>query len=138
MRKKVIYDWYYGQEELFLKVDSYAYGDGLYVGMCSIKDGQIEPFGDLTVNIPLGPMEYNEALIEDMHSKDKMNLFEKYELGEVLPTTRSSGYAIYSMVAFDLDRLAEYDPEGVDRFKNLHGITEKSRKHRKAKKHEER
>ena len=33
MRKKVIYDWYYGQEELFLKVDSYAYGDGLYVGM---------------------------------------------------------------------------------------------------------
>lgn len=64
------------------------------------------------MNIPLEPMEYNEALIENLHSKDKINLIKKYELGKLLPTTRSSGYGIYSMVVFDPDCLAEYDSEG--------------------------
>ena len=42
-----------------------------------------------------------------------INFIKEHKLGKVLNETGRSGYATYQKVAFDLARLAEFDPEGV-------------------------
>ena len=49
------FHWEFGKEEITLKVSSYAYGNGLAVLMYSQSEGELELFGDLTVNLP-GPV----------------------------------------------------------------------------------
>lgn len=50
--KTLSYDWQYGREELFLRVDSYMSDDNLYIGLYHMEDGYPESFADLTVNLP--------------------------------------------------------------------------------------
>ena len=40
----------------------------------------------------------------------------KYKLGKVLQRVGRSGYCAYRLVQFDLKKLAEYDPEGMEKF----------------------
>lgn len=120
--KTLGYDWEFGHEELALEVDAYTYGDRLYIGLLHQEEGKMEPFGDLTINLPYSEAEMNEAYIDDFSSKSKLAFIKKHKLGKVLPEVGCSGYGRYAKVAFDLERLAEIDPEGVERFKKLHGM----------------
>ena len=119
-KKTVTYEWELGNEELELQVASYVYGNNLYIGMVNPGDG--ESFADLTVNLPYEAIGVNEAYIEDMGAKDKLAMIQKYKLGTLLPEKGHSGYCRYNKVAFDLDRLAEFDPKGVQKYRELHGI----------------
>ena len=42
--KTLSYDWQYGREELFLRVDSYMSDDNLYIGLYHMEDGYPESF----------------------------------------------------------------------------------------------
>lgn len=125
--KTLGYDWEYGHEELALEVAAYAYGNRLYIGLLHQEEGQMESFANLTVNLPYSEAEINEAYIEDFASKSKLAFIKKHKLGKILPEMGFSGYVRYAKVAFDLERLAEFDPEGVERFKKLHGIEDKEK-----------
>lgn len=57
-RKTLPFPWEYGQEEITLKVSSYAYGNGLAILMYRQEEGELELFDDLTVNLP-GDMVWN-------------------------------------------------------------------------------
>lgn len=63
------FHWEFGKEEITLKVSSYAYGNGLAVLMYSQSEGELELFGDLTVNLPGGyglePQEAIDLFIEN-------------------------------------------------------------------------
>lgn len=121
-KKTLGYDWEYGHVELMLKVDSYAYGDGLYIGLMEMENGMEESFGDLTVNLIQMPAEVNEAYIDGFSSESKLKFIKEHKLGKVLPEKGYSGMGVYYKVAFDLDRLAEFDQEGVERYRNLHNM----------------
>ena len=121
--KTLIYDWQYGREELFLRVDSYMSDDNLYIGLYHMEDGYPESFADLTVNLPFAPLGgINEAYIDHNFSKEHLRFIRKYKLGRVLPETAVSGYCTFQKVAFDLKKLAEYDPQGTREFMECHGI----------------
>lgn len=117
------YDWEFGHEELMLDISSYQYGDRLYIGLNHLVEGQVESFADLTINLPYSPAEINEAYIDEFASKSKLDFIKKHKLGKVLPEEGHSGYGRYSKVAFDLDRLAELDPKGMERYRRLHGLS---------------
>ena len=91
------FHWKFGEEEITLKVSSYAYGNGLAILMYSQTEGELELFDDLTVNLPGG---YGLEPQEQAHS----------------------GFASYTPVAFDLSRLARYDREGVEEFCRQWGL----------------
>lgn len=117
------FDWKFGVEELVLKVMSYEDGRGLYIGLFDKdEDGEWELFDDLTVNLPDHPLEPDEAFISDFSCRSKLAFIEKYKLGKVLSETGKSGMSEYKLVAFDLERLAEFDREGVLEYRSLIGL----------------
>lgn len=123
--KKLPFKWEFGEEMVSLEVNSYSYGDRLFIGMTSYGEDGPEPFADVTVNIPEYPLKVNEAFICGDLSKDLLNFIKENKLGKVLPYTVPSGYGMYAAVSFDLDKLAEFDPAGVEAFKRSHDIPEK-------------
>ena len=122
-RKILPFSWEYGQEEITLKVSSYAYGNGLAILMYRQEEGELELFDDLTVNLPGGyGLKPQEAFISGDFTKDKLAFIEKNRLGNILPGQARSGFATYTPVAFDLSRLAQYDREGVEEFCRQWGL----------------
>ena len=122
-RKTLPFSWEYGQEEITLKVSSYAYGNGLAILMYCQEEGELELFDDLTVNLPGGyGLEPQEAFISGDFTKDKLAFIEKNRLGNRLPGQARSGFATYTPVSFDLSRLAQYDREGVEEFCRQWGL----------------
>ena len=133
--KTLSYDWQYGREELFLRVDSYMSDDNLCIGLYHMEDGCPESFADLTVNLPFAPLGgINEAYIDHNFSKEKLRFIKQHKLGTIQPDTASSGYCIFQRVAFDLKKLAELDPEGTKRFMERNGIRQRDVPKQKQKK----
>lgn len=117
--------WDYEDTEIALYVASYQYGNRLYVEMFSrCEDGVDgwEPFDDLTVNLPGYYLEPDEAYICADFSKDKLNFITDYGLGEILPEKGHSGMEEYSLVKFNLEKLAEFDRVGVEKYCASRGI----------------
>lgn len=136
--KTLGYDWELGHEELSMEVNSYANNGSLYIGLYHLEDGCPELFADLTVNLPYGGTRVNEAYIDDFSSKSKLQFIKKHKLGKVLPEKGHSGYVVYNKVAFDLERLAEFDKDGVDEFRRLHDIPKEKKPKAKRKTEKER
>lgn len=119
-RQTLEYNWEFGKTEIALEVAEYMQGNGLYIGMLSREPEGWDSFGDLTVNLPFAPAEANEAYISHDFSKEKIAFIKKHRLGKVLPETASSGFCIFQKVAFNMERLRELDPEGVENFLKHH------------------
>lgn len=121
--KILSYDWEYGREELFLKVDSYEDNNNLYIGLYRMEGGSPECFTDLTANLPFAPLDgINEAYIDHDFSEENLHFIRKHKLGKILPYTASSGYCIFHRVAFYLNKLAEFDPQGTKIFMEAHTV----------------
>lgn len=127
-KKTLGYDWEFGHEELMIEVDAYRYENRLYIGLTHMEDGIEESIADLTVNLIGMPVESNEAYIDAFASQSKLDFIRKHKLGNVLPEMGSSGMEKYHKVAFDLDRLAEFDTAGVERYRSLNEISETKQK----------
>ncbi len=106
--------------EVAVTVSSYKVGERLYIGLYSLGDAGLEPFSNLTINLPYSPAGVNEGYIERNDCKNLVEFIERYQLGRILPEKGYSGYAEYVKAAFDLDKLAEYDPAGVESYRYLH------------------
>ena len=95
-QKTLEYEGSLCKEELILKVDSYRCKNRLFYRNGQEKDENY---------ILTGTSIY--------HEKYKLRI-RKYKLGEVLQRVGHSGN--YRLVRFDLEKLAEYDREGVKKF----------------------
>ena len=72
----------------------------------------------LTVNLPTQPVKsLNEAYIKTCDENEGLLDFVlKNRLGKLLPEIGHSGFCIYPKIAFDMERLKEFDPEGTERY----------------------
>ena len=90
-----------------LRVGRYEQGEHLAIEMFD-SDGI--PFAKMTINIPGFPLKNNEAFIDNTMITDNILAFiHEQRLGEV----RSIPGIDYKIVAFDMERLAEFDSDGV-------------------------
>lgn len=134
VKKQVPFKWELGEETVSLEIGQYAYGERLYIGITSHTEDGPEPFADMTVNIPAYSLEPNEAFISGDISNDLLRFIKENKLGKVLPYKVRSGYGQYAVVAFDLEKLKEFDPKGVSEFKKAWNIPEKAPVKKPAKK----
>lgn len=102
--------------EVLLTIGSYAESKNLYIGIYYMEDGEPELFDDLTVALPNSTLELNEGFISGDSTREKLDLIQKYNLGKILNEKGYSGFGAYPKVAFDLEKLAEYDSEGVKEY----------------------
>ena len=121
-QKPLEYEGNLGKEEIILKVKSYNCGNRLYIEMVK-PDPEPELFDDLTVNLSQEEVQMNEAFISDFDCKCKLQFIRKYKLGEISQRVGHSGFCAYRLVRFHLEKLSEYDPEGVRSFLAEHGNT---------------
>lgn len=68
-----------------ITVSSYKVGERLYVGLFSMGDVGLEPFSNLTINLPYNPAGVNEGYIERNDCKNLMEFIERHKLGRILP-----------------------------------------------------
>ena len=115
--KKVPFKWEYGEETISLQLGMYANNQRLYIGMITHTEDGAEPFADMTVNLPGYSLDPGEAFISGDISKDLLRFIKENKLGKVLPYQVQSGYGKYSAVAFDLEKLKGFDPNGVAEFR---------------------
>ena len=115
-QKTLEYEGSLCKEELILKVDSYRCKNRLFIAMIKKKDQEEELYDILTVSLPGENIKINEAFISDFECRYKLSFIRKYKLGEVLQRVEHSGFCDYRLVRFDLEKLAEYDREGVKKF----------------------
>ncbi len=133
MRKEKMLRFGNGEDavEVAVTVSSYKVGERLYIGLYSMGDMGLEPFSNLTINLPYNPAGVNEGYIERNDCKNLVEFIERYQLGRILPEKGYSGYAEYIKAAFDLDKLAEYDPAGVEAYRHLHKLKGQAQKKKK-------
>lgn len=127
------YDWELGKEDIRLKIGSYMYGNRLYIGMLSKEEEGWASFADLTVNLPHASAKANEAYIDHNSGEAKIQFIQKHRLGKILKETACSGFCTFQKVAFDMERLRELDPEGVERFLKQHPKLQEELKDKKQK-----
>lgn len=125
---KVPFHYMFGDELVSLHVNQYACNGRLYVGMDCWSEYGPEPFADMTVNIPSQPLAENGAFLDGNLGTDLVKFIRENHLGEILPYTVQSGYGQYRAVIFDMDRLAEFDREGVEKIRKAQDRSSQSKK----------
>lgn len=84
-----------------------------------LPDGEL--YGDITTNIPYPLNDIGETFINSTTNDCSPELVKQMkDIGLIEKTYgfRSCGYGNYELVKFNLDKLKEFDKEGVEKFLN--------------------
>lgn len=107
----------FGEHELTVTVCSYAQNGRLAVNLLCKEDDFWEPYASLTVNLPKEQLRANEAFIKDFdENTGLLDFVLKNRLGTLCPEKGHSGLCIYPKIAFDMEKLREFDPEGTEKY----------------------
>lgn len=119
--KTLQFDWKYRKKpiKLALQVQSYQMNGNLYIGLRWKNGSQYESFTDLTVNLG-NKLKSNEAYVKTFgENEGLLDFILKNQLGTLLPEKGYSGFNEYLKIAFDMERLKEFDPDGVKNYMEL-------------------
>lgn len=102
--------------KLFLKVSQYRNNMNLAI----IAYTEEDLYGDITINLPGMWVEENEGFINSYTKSAGLEkiLVNKGIIKEVQRTCKYN-YGEYDLVTFDIEKLKEYDPEGVEKYENF-------------------
>lgn len=98
--------------EIALVKSNYQNGGALYVGMWVVENGElVEPWNDLTVNVPMSGAHDNLTLIDtNNNGKDIMKWLKDNKLGTETMFSASSGYCVYPLFLFKKKVVEEMIP----------------------------
>ncbi|MCI9286434.1 MAG: DUF4313 domain-containing protein [Clostridia bacterium] len=104
----------FGKEKLFLQVTQYINNGNLAI----LAYTEEEPYGDITTNLSEHWVDEDEGFIDGL-TKDS-GLEEKLiEEGIIKEITSTVNYNMgkYDLAVFDMEKLKEYDPKGIEEYK---------------------
>ena len=102
---------YGGEYEVSLEINTYLNNGCMYIGL--IEQGEYpEPYGDMTVNLDGKVPDYCGYV--DLNNMPELEKFiEDNDLGEFTGLTRRSGFCEYPLYMFNVDKLREMCPDGM-------------------------
>ena len=110
----------YGQEKLAIQIDSYQENQNLYISLWSKENDEFELFTDLTMNLG-EKLKANESFVKtSAENEGLLSFIIENQLGTILPEIKRSGYCDFIKIAFDMKKLAEFDPDGVRKHMKIH------------------
>ena len=109
-----------GTMNLSLEINSYYNNNCLYIGLVDESEGYPEPYGDLTVNL-MGKCPDYCGYVDINNMPELEEFIEKHELGEFTGLTGKSGFCTYPLYLFNVDKLREYCPDGMEMYERSIG-----------------
>ena len=91
-----------------IEVGSYMYGGGLYLSLQDLCEDGLEPYADLTVNLPGYQCENSCAFVDTNNFTQAEKLIAEYKLGKPTGRIGYSGYCVYPEYKFDMDEVRKY------------------------------
>lgn len=107
----------FGEVDIKLYVSTYHDGGALAVGMFALEeDGEYWPYADLTVRIPMTPLENpkTDACLNTNNLPNVEAFVKEYQLGVPTGVVMNSGYCKYPVYRFDLERLDAFRLKELD------------------------
>ena len=113
-RKQLLFEYLGKTTMVVLHVGHYEPSGRLAIELLQEGLYGLEPFAHMTVNLPIdAPIESNESFINtSLIGDDILKFIRENSLGRELTVP----YEGYKAVAFNMDKLYEYDPDGVTKF----------------------
>lgn len=107
---------YFGNEEtVFFETNNYANNKRLYVGLMAIDKeyGFLEPYCDVTVNIPSYPLSSEECGFLDTNNFPFIvELLTRYHCGKFTGKYAHSGFCSYPEFRFNMKKINKYKFHG--------------------------
>ena len=91
-----------------IEVGSYLCGGGLYLSLQDRCEDGLEPFADMTVNLPEYRPAADCAFVDTNNLGQAEQLIAEYRLGKPTGRFARSGYCTYPEYRFDMEKIKEY------------------------------
>lgn len=115
------------KEQVQLEINTYLNNNGLYIGLLSKTEDGMESYGDLTVNLVDKAPDY--CAYVDMNNMPELEKFiEDNELGEFTGLMQRRGFCEYPLYLFNVDKLRELCPEGMELYERTIGMVKEPEK----------
>lgn len=108
-----------GEIPVTLEINTYLNNGCMYIGL--VEQGEYpEPYGDLTVNLVGKAPDYCGFV--DLNNMPELEEFiEENKLGEFTGLTQRSGFCEYPLYLFNVERLRELCPDGMQAYETSIG-----------------
>jgi len=91
-----------------IEVSTYMYGGSLYMNLLDRCEDGVEPYADITVNLPEYKSGPDCAFVDTNNFSQAEKLIAEYKLGEPTGRYARSGYCTYPEYKFNMDEIRKY------------------------------
>ena len=124
MEKKLELKTQLGTEQVSIEINTYLNNGNMYIGLTTDGDGYPEPYGDVTVN--LGECVPDFCGYIDTNNMPELERFlEENDIGEFTGFVQRSGFCVYPLYMFNVDKLRELCPDGMETYETSKGYGKK-------------
>jgi hypothetical protein len=106
--------------DVMLQASHYVSNKGLFLELLDRES--MEPFCNLTTNLPGGDVPPFSAFLDVNHLEGAREFVEKSGLAEDTGITRRSGFVTYPLYLFNAEALRELFPFEMERYERLQGM----------------